>query len=367
MISSLFETKDYPIFFEDQGFRALNESIRNSAYSGIFVLVDEHTFENCWPILHQRLSVLEGAHIIQIPSGEENKSLSSCETIWRQLLYLGADRKALLINLGGGVITDMGGFAAATFKRGIDFIHIPTTLLSQVDASVGSKLGIDFEGGKNQIGLFGHPRAVMICSDFLKTQGKRPFLSGFAEVVKHGLIARKELWQKCQSVSFGDPKELSDLIYESIKIKNDFVDRDPRDKGARHALNFGHTIGHALESHFLMDSDELPLLHGEAVAAGMIIEAYISYREVGLTHEELDSITHYLFSLYGAITLTESDFPDLLDWMRSDKKNADGEIRFCLIPEIGTNKVGNSVSDELITSALEYYIARATMELNQAT
>lgn len=366
MTSSLFETKDYPIFFEDLGFRALDESIRNSGYSGIFVLVDEHTFENCWPILHQRLSVVEGAHIIQTPSGEENKNLSSCETIWRQLLYLGADRKALLINLGGGVITDMGGFAAATFKRGIDFIHIPTTLLAQVDASVGSKLGIDFEGGKNQIGLFEHPRAVLICSDFLKTQSKRPFLSGFAEVVKHGLIAKTDLWQKCQSISFNDPKELSALIYESIEIKNDFVERDPRDKGARHALNFGHTIGHALESHFLTDSDELPLLHGEAVAAGMIMESYLSYRKAGLTHEELDSITHYLFSLFGGVSLSESDFSDLLDWMRSDKKNADGEIRFCLLPKIGSNKVGISVSDELITSAMEYYIARSTMELKEA-
>lgn len=361
MISSLFETKNYPIFFGDLGFRALDESIKNGSYSGIYVLVDENTFENCWPILHQRLPGLEGSQIIQIQSGEENKSLTTCETIWRQLLYLGADRKALLLNLGGGVLTDMGGFAAATFKRGIDFIHIPTTLLAQVDASVGSKLGIDFEGGKNQIGLFEHPRAVMICSDFLRTQSKKPYLSGFAEVMKHGLIARRELWERCLAIPLGDTEIMSELVYESIAIKYEFVEKDPLDQGVRHALNFGHTVGHALESQFLTDPDRLPLLHGEAVAAGMIVESYLSYRQVGLKHHELDSITDFLMRLYGAISIHEGEFHELIEWMRNDKKNNDGEIHFCLIPEIGGYQVGESCSEELILSGLHYYMERVAM------
>ncbi len=362
MSRSLFETREYPIYFGELGLRALDESLRNQEYSSVFVLVDEHTLDLCWPILHHHLSSIQEAQILRIPTGEEHKDLDTCSSIWQQLHTQGADRQSLLINLGGGVITDMGGFAAATFKRGIDFIHIPTTLLSQVDASVGGKLGVDFQGSKNQIGVFAHPKAVLIFPEFLKTLSKKQYLSGFAEVVKHGLIADSELWEKCLATPLANPEDLMQLIYTSVRIKYRFVQQDPKDHGARQALNFGHTVGHALESHFLMDEERLSILHGEAVAAGMIVESYLSYRVLGLPHEELDQISDFLFALYGAVALRADEAVAILDWMRQDKKNTHGQIRFSLIPSVGSYSIGESCPDDLILAGLNYYIQRAEMQ-----
>lgn len=361
MSPSLLETEDYPIYFGEQGIRALDESLRNHEYSSVFVLVDENTETACWPLFRHYMSTVHHARLIRVPSGEEHKELDTLRSIWHELHVRGADRSSLLLNLGGGVITDMGGFAAATFKRGIDFIQIPTSLLAQVDASIGGKLGIDFEGSKNQIGLFGQPKAVLILPEFLKTLSKQHYLAGFAEVIKHGLIADIEFWKRCTKTSLADPEAMNGLIYKSIEIKNEFVRRDPLDRGDRHALNFGHTVGHALESHFLIDEKRLPLLHGEAIAAGMVIESYLSYRQLGLPHDQLDEIANFILSLFGSAPLRADEGPVILDWMRKDKKNYADEIRFSLISEIGQFKVGETCSDQLILEGLNYYLQRGQL------
>ncbi len=362
MPSSLLETRDYPIYFGEQGVRALDESLRNHACSSVFVLVDEHTLNHCWPVFQPCLTVLQEAQVIQIPAGEEHKDLDTCRSIWHELYERGADRHSLLINLGGGVIMDMGGFAAATFKRGIDFVHVPTTLLAQADASVGGKLGIDFRGSKNQIGVFAHPKAVLIFPDFLKTLSKQQYLAGFAEVLKHGLIADAGLWARCLATSLARPEAMDDLIYESIRIKYDLVRSDPRDQGDRQGLNFGHTVGHALESHFLIDEHRLRLLHGEAVAAGMIVESYLSYRQVGLPHDQLDQVVDFLFGLFGPAPLRADEGAAILSWMRRDKKNVGDEIRFSLIPAIGEYRIGETCTGKLILEGLNYYVQRAGMQ-----
>lgn len=365
MSASLFETKHYPIYFGDQGARALNESLRNHPYSSVFVLVDENTEELCWPIFQQIINAIDDPQLIRIQSGEEFKNIPTCEYIWHELMNRGADRKSLLINLGGGVITDMGGFAAATFKRGIDFIQVPTTLLAQVDASIGGKLGVDFEDSKNQIGLFAEPKAVLIWSDFTKTLSKQQFLAGFAEVLKHGLIADAAYWKHCTSFSLAETSELSDLIYRSVQIKYDFVERDPKDRSVRHALNFGHTVGHAIESHFLGDEERLTLLHGEAVAAGIVVESYLSYRLGGLPHDQLDEIVAFILDLYGSAPFRADECLLILDRMRHDKKNINGDIHFCLIPEIGKNKVHETATEQLILEGMNYYLQRAQLQTKE--
>ena len=362
MSPSLLETNDYPIYFGEQGIRALNESLRSGDYSSVFVLVDENTEQACLPIFLHFADAVEHASTIRIASGEEHKDIDTCRSIWHELLTRGADRHSLLINLGGGVITDMGGFAAATFKRGIDFIHVPTTLLALVDASVGGKVGIDFEGAKNQVGVFAQPGAVLIFPKFLKSLSKQHYLAGFAEVIKHGLIADADYWRRCTETSLADTDDLQGLIYESIRIKYEFVKRDPFDRGNRHALNFGHTVGHALESHFLIDDERMPLLHGEAVAAGMVIESYLSYRMAGLPHDQLDEISGFILDLFGSAPLRADEGVAVLEWMRKDKKNVSDEIRFCLIPKIGEFKVGEACSDELIHEGLNYYLQRAELQ-----
>ena len=277
--------------------------------------------------------------LLRLLSGEINKSISSCNYIWEQLSEHNFDRDSLLINLGGGVIGDMGGFAASTYKRGIDFIQVPTTLLAMVDASVGGKLGIDFKDFKNQVGLFSNPKSVIISPEFLQTLPENQLKSGFAEVVKHALISDKNLWEEIISVPFNE-MNWEKIIETSINIKNKIVLSDPYEKGERKKLNFGHTFGHAVESYYLEKGT--PILHGEAVLMGILLEVELSV----VSQEKKNEIKNYILSNFSLPFNPKKS--DLLPFLMNDKKNKVGKINFSLLTNIGSCSVDNLFStDEL--------------------
>ncbi|MDB4250824.1 3-dehydroquinate synthase [Flavobacteriales bacterium] len=302
-----------------------------STYSKVAILVDENTMRDCLFKLPQ----IENALIIEIKSGEEYKNISTCNFIWEQLTINNFDRNALLINLGGGVIGDMGGFCATTYKRGLEFIHIPTTLLAMVDASVGGKLGIDFKGFKNQIGLFNNPKAVLISSEFLETLAESELKLGFAEVVKHALISDNSLWLKLKNTPFTD-LDWEDIIDTSVQIKNKIVLADPFEKGERKKLNFGHTFGHAIESYYLEKGT--PISHGEAVFMGMILETKIS----DLSETEKNEIKNYVLSNFSLPYTPKKS--NLHKFLLNDKKNQNEKINFTLLSGIGNCSIDNLFS-----------------------
>ncbi|MGH1437351.1 MAG: 3-dehydroquinate synthase [Lewinella sp.] len=323
-------------------------------FAGIAVLTDDNTAQHCLPLIKEQLAVFQ-PHYITVPAGEKHKTLETCQHIWEQLFQAGAGRNWCLLNLGGGVIGDMGGFCAGTFKRGMDFIQIPTTLLSQVDASVGGKLGIDFYGVKNSIGLFRDPRAVWADARFFQTLSARELRSGFAEIIKHALIADVQQWQELQQITHLESIDWSEWVARSVSIKQEIVKEDPHEKGIRKALNFGHTIGHAIESYFLETAT--PLLHGEAIAAGMICEAWLSAKQLGLSKPKLTAITDYFLTIYGHQAIPEGIDELLLSTMRQDKKNEDTRINFSLIPAAGKVAVNQTATEEEIVGSLVYYRA----------
>lgn len=342
---------NYSVFFENS-LQQLNNFLSENKYSKVFVLVDSNTEIHCLPLLQDALGPIE-FDLIEITPGEENKNIDFCIGIWRMLLDFGADRNSILINLGGGVITDMGGFAASTFKRGIDFVQVPTTLLSQVDASVGGKTGIDMDNVKNIIGTFTQPKAVFIHSAFLATLDERELRSGYAEVIKHGLIYDAFLFEKLKSIA---PVDLSpQIIYRSVEIKNEVVLSDPYEKGLRKILNFGHTIGHAVESYSLRH-DKSPLLHGEAIAIGFICEAFLSAKKNGLPQSELTEIIKTIKSIYPGYNQDKASYPDLLEIMKNDKKNNAGQISFSLLNRIGKCSFDIFCTEEEILESLNFYM-----------
>jgi len=346
------QNDSYQVFFDDS-LNILNDFLTKKKYSKIFILVDEQTSEHCLPIFQEKLPSLTEFDIIEVPNGEENKTIDFCIGIWRTLLDFEADRNALLINLGGGVVTDMGSFAAATFKRGIDFLQIPTTLLSQVDASVGGKTGIDMDNVKNIIGTFSQPQAVIICTDFLKTLPDRELNSGLAEIIKHGIIADADFFEEVTLLN--DAKEITARhIHHSVEIKNSVVLTDPFEKNIRKTLNFGHTIGHAIES-WSLNNEKNQLLHGEAIAIGMICEAYIAKETNGLSEENLDKITNVFIKFFGRYKIREGINNTLLDIMKQDKKNSNGKISFSLPNKIGSCSYDSFIEGSLILDSLKYY------------
>ena len=345
------QSNTYPIHFENS-LQELGHFIAANDYSKILVLVDTHTGEHCLPLLEAALPDLTDFDIIEIDPGEENKNIDFCIGIWKMMLDFKADRNSLLINLGGGVITDIGGFAASTFKRGIDFVQVPTTLLAQVDASVGGKTGIDMDQVKNIIGTFTQPKAVFIEPAFLKTLAHRQIVSGFAELIKHGLIYDADLFNTLSQMR---PVQVSqEIIYRSVEIKNEVVTADPFEKGLRKILNFGHTIGHALESHSLMN-DKDPLLHGEAIAIGFICESFLSVRYSGLADTELQQIQSVVLKTFSKYLVDPASFPALIELMLNDKKNVDGNINFSLLRSIGDCDTDTFCTEEDIVESLNYY------------
>ena len=335
-------------------FKVLNEFLRPYKESTKFLFVDENVLEFCVTELITSCPILQDIEIIEIESGEENKNLDICYQIWKTLSEFKADRNMLFINLGGGVVSDMGGFIASTYKRGVDFINIPTTLLSQVDASIGGKVGVDFEGLKNQIGLFREPKAVFVYPGFLNTLDKRQVLSGYAEVIKHALIQDADYWTLLKEREITDFGNWDDIITRSVQIKNNIVLEDPLEKGLRKALNFGHTIGHAIESYSL-ENDKLPLLHGEAVAMGMLCEVYISNQLTGLSKDEMEDIYQHILSLYSPYSLEGDQFHHLIELMKNDKKNESNGINFTLLSSIGNVEINTEVEVDIIIDALNYF------------
>ncbi len=321
-------------------------------YSQLLVIADHNTRRHCWPLLREALPEAALRPIV-VPPGERRKNLDTCRYIWQEMMAAGADRRALVINLGGGVIGDMGGFCAGTFKRGVDFVQVPTTLLSQVDASIGGKLGIDFGGIKNSIGLFADPQAVFIDPAFLKTLPQRELRSGFAEMVKHALIADSGHWRQLQALADLEQVDWPALLLPSLRIKQRIVEADPYEHGLRKALNFGHTIGHAVEG--LALQSDLPLLHGEAVAVGMVAEAWLSHREKLLSAGALQAVVELIFRHFGKVALQRDDYPRYHELMRNDKKNEGGQVLFSLIGPLGAACINRPVPAPLIEEALDYY------------
>jgi 3-dehydroquinate synthase len=320
----------------------------------VYVVVDENTQQLCLPVL-QKFDFFQSIPVLVIQSGEENKSLDSVVKVWNFMEENGADRKSLLINLGGGMLSDLCGFAASCFKRGLHFVNIPTTLLSQVDASVGGKTGINFNGLKNEIGVFNQPQTVIIASQFLKSLNKENLLSGYAEMLKHGLIHSKSHWDECLAFDLNniDFEMLNEMVARSVAVKEYFVVNDPTEKNIRKALNFGHTVGHAFESLALHQGR--PILHGFAVAYGMVVELYLSSKKVGFPTSETEHISKWIIETYGAFSISEADFEKLYLKMTKDKKNEAGRINFTLIPEIGKVEINIDCEKELIIEGLEFF------------
>ena len=356
---------NYSVIVSNDISKEINRFLKANAnrFSKLFILVDENTLKYCYPQMAEHINAFKDAEIIEIESGEESKNLEVCTQIWATLSDYGADRQALLINLGGGVIGDMGGFIASVFKRGIEFINIPTTLLSQVDASIGGKVGIDLNHLKNELGLFSDPLAVFVDSAFLRTLDKRQLLSGFAEMIKHGLIADADYWKKIKKYDFSDPGKLESLIKTSIQIKNKIVSIDPFEKNIRKVLNFGHTIGHAIESYFLeQKKSQETLLHGEAIAVGMICETFLSHKILKLSDDSLEEITNFIISIYKPVNLAEKDYSSLVELMFHDKKNAKGQLNFSLISAIGKCEINQTAKISLVKESLKYYSEKSGIQ-----
>lgn len=329
---------------------SLPEYLAETSFSQLAVLVDENTLTHCYPLVKP---LLPEHLLIEITSGEVNKNLSSCEHIWGELTDAAFDRKALLINLGGGVIGDMGGFCAVSYKRGIRFANIPTTLLAAVDANVGGKLGIDFRGWKNHLGFFQDPDAVLIDSDFLKTLSDRELRSGFAEVLKHGIIADRDYFDQIVVDGLNQPN-WNAVIAHSVEIKSAVVKADPKEGGLRKILNFGHTIGHAIESHYLGTDNHL--LHGEAIGIGMICESFLSKKLLGLPDDQLEVIRDTLHAFYPEIQIYKADFLQIIQRMYQDKKNVNNILSHSLISAIGTATYDVAVDEKDALDALFYHL-----------
>jgi 3-dehydroquinate synthase len=349
------QANDYSIHFDELKYDALNNYIENATYSNIFILVDSHTNEFCLPHFLPNLATTKAIEIIEIEAGEAFKSIDTCVEIWKILTELGGDRRSLILNLGGGVITDIGGFVASTFKRGIDFINVPTSLLAMVDASVGGKNGVDLGNLKNQIGVIMMPKMVLIDTEYLATLPQNQMRSGLAEMIKHGLIYDKTYWEKFLDMTQSDGSELDSLIHRSVEIKNEIVSQDITETGIRKSLNFGHTLGHAIESYFLESTTKETLLHGEAIAVGMIMESYLSFEKQLISELELEQIKKTLLYYFPKVRLTQNDIQPILDLLIHDKKNEYGKIQFCLLQGIGNTLINQHADIELIKNSFSFY------------
>ncbi len=333
--------------------QVLTDAITACAADRKFILTDETTQRLCQPVLSD-YNCLKGAESIVISAGDTNKTLESVAHVWSELQRMGATRHSLLINLGGGMVTDLGGFAASTFKRGIHLINIPTTLLSMVDASVGGKTGFNFGGLKNEIGVFRNAEAVILDTVFLKTMDWENMLSGYAEMLKHGLISTEAHWAELMTYDIETPdlQTLGRMVADSVKVKEGIVAEDPTEQGIRKALNLGHTVGHAFESLALQRQ---PVLHGYAVAWGLVCELYLSAVKTGFSTDKMRQTVRFVFDHYGRMPVTCDDYPTLLELMTHDKKNTGRTINFTLLGGIGDIRINQTATKEEIEEALDFY------------
>ena len=342
----------YNIHFQDKAYIKLSNLVKENNYSTVFILVDENTFEHCYPKFIPNFATDKRIEVIEIESGEINKNIETCIGVWNAITELGGDRKSLLITLGGGVITDLGGFVASCFKRGIDFVNIPTTLLSMVDASVGGKTGVDLGVLKNQIGLFANPKMVIVDSDYLTTVTEREIKSGTAEIIKYGITYDIKLFNK---IKHNKGLEINDLIYRSIEVKNEVVLQDPREQNLRKILNFGHTLGHAIESFYLESEDKENLTHGEAIAIGMVCESFMSSKLLGFPKVKVNEIKDVILSIYNRTNLLKEDFSGIMELLKHDKKNVNGQVNFVLLNDYEDYKIDCKVPKNLIIESMEFY------------
>ena len=334
--------------------RDLVNAISECEHDRIFVLTDETTQQLCWPKI-KNFKALKNSTPIIIKATDTHKNLDTLSQVWQALSNGGATRHSLMINLGGGMVTDLGGFAASTFKRGIDFINIPTTLLAMVDASVGGKTGINFGGLKNEIGVFSDSRFVIINTQFLDTLDHDNICSGYAEMLKHGLISDERTWAELVTFDLDTPdlSKLQRMVADSIKVKERIVETDPHEHGIRKALNLGHTMGHAFES-FAMRRGT-PILHGYAVAYGLISELYMSARKTAFPTDRMHQTVRFIRENYGTLNITCDDYPTLIELMHHDKKNTSGIINFTLLGNVGDIRINQTANEEEIKEALDFF------------
>ncbi len=337
----------------DPNFSQLNDFLTKKIFSKIFILVDENTHEYCLPLLLGNMETEISFEILEVEPGEEMKNIQTVTHLWEILTEMQADRKALIINLGGGVITDMGGFVASTYKRGIEFINIPTTLLSMCDASIGGKTGIDLMHYKNMVGTFSFPEQIFVYPQFLESLPYRELRSGFAEMLKHGLIADQIHWENLVQISTLDADLVFPHIQKSMDIKQKVVEKDFQEKNVRKTLNFGHTIGHAVES--LCLEKQSPILHGEAVALGMICETHLSFLEGLLSQEDSDVIIANIQKYYSFIDLRDFKDEDIFNLLLNDKKNVESKINFSLLSGIGSCVFDYECKTQNIQKSLDFY------------
>ena len=319
----------------------------------LFVLTDTTTQELCLPVIKNFYS-LKHIQVITIPASDSHKDIESLMMVWKGLQEGGASRHSCMINLGGGMVTDLGGFAASTFKRGINFINIPTTLLAMVDASVGGKTGINFGGLKNEVGVFNDSKYVILDTEFLKTLDAENISSGYAEMLKHGLISTEAMWEELVSFDLDQPdlKQLQRMVGDSVKVKERIVELDPHEKGIRKALNLGHTFGHAFESWALKRK---PILHGYAVAFGLIPELYLSVAKTGFPTDKMRQTVTFIKENYGTLNITCDDYDELIELMQHDKKNQNGIINFTMLGGIGDIRINQTATTEEIKEALDFF------------
>jgi len=348
------QNKEFEIYFGSKGYKKFNEFIAN--YSKVFILVDENTNIKCFNVFKNNINNNKKIIKILINAGEDYKNLETCKKIWNFLSTNSCDRNSLLVNLGGGVVTDIGGFAASTIKRGIDFINVPTTLLSMVDASLGGKTGINLNALKNQIGIFKHPIFILIDLNFLDTLPNLEIRNGFSEMIKHGLINNINHWNKLFKINIPTIDNIKDHIFSSILIKNSIVLEDPYEKSIRKILNFGHTIGHAIESYFLSNKKTQTLSHGHSIAIGMIIESYISNKILNFNLDEINKIKFIFSNVFSKVIFTKKEINEIIDLLHHDKKNFDGRINFVLLKKIGTPKVDIQVPSNIIKKGFDFYL-----------
>ncbi|MCK7591046.1 3-dehydroquinate synthase [Subsaxibacter sp. CAU 1640] len=349
------KASNYSVHFNNTAYRQLNLYLEQNVFSKLFVLVDTNTNQHCFPNFMSRLETNLNIEIIEIEAGEAHKTIETCLGVWNALSELGGDRKSILINLGGGVVTDLGGFVASTFKRGIKYVNVPTSLLSMVDASIGGKNGVDLGVIKNQIGVINSGEMVIVDTTFLDTLPQNQLKSGWAEMLKHGLIAEIDYWKKLSDLSQLTLEDLDQLIYNSIIIKNTIVNKDPYEIKERKHLNFGHTLGHAIESYFLSSKHKNELLHGEAIAIGMILECYLSYKLLNFPKSDCDEVKNVINSLFQQVDITSNDYESIIELLKFDKKNEHGNVNFVLLEALGKPKVNCLVENDLILEAFDYY------------
>ena len=331
----------------------LAKAIAECEHDRIFVLVDETTNKLCWSLVKDYLC-LKDAQTIIIGATDRRKNLDTLVHVWESLQQGKATRHSLLINLGGGMVTDLGGFAASTYKRGINFINIPTTLLAMVDASVGGKTGINFGGLKNEIGVFNDAEFVLLDTNWLRTLDEENIRSGYAEMLKHGLIADETMWAELINFNIAQPNlhQLAFMLDKSVRIKERIVAEDPHEKGIRKALNLGHTFGHAFESWAMKRQ---PVLHGYAVAFGLIAELYLATTQTDFPTERMRQTVNFIRAYYGSLPITCNDYPELIELMHHDKKNRGNEINVTLLGGIGDIRIDQTITEEDIKEALDFF------------